>query len=417
LHQAHVTHFHRRADWRITDAMKIIIAGGGIGGLTAALCLMRAGHQVVVLEQAAELREVGAGLQISPNSARVLAALGLLKDLEAVAFKPEALEMRWGESGQVVFSLPIGARQEEQWCAPYLHIHRADLVGVLAARLMLVDPGALQVGAQVTSIGPSDTGVRVTLASGNRLEGDVLVGADGIHSVVRAHLLGPDRPRFTGNVAWRAVVPVERLGANLPPPTACVWVGPGRHAVTYRLAGGRLANFVGVVETAVEPDESWRAQGQRAQALADFAGFAAPVRTLIEQADDLFLWALRDRAPLSRWHEGPVALLGDAAHPMLPFLAQGASMAIEDAWVLAGCLRQAGDASGLARYERLRKPRASRVQAASADNMGVFHRRSPLARLATYGPAWIAGRVAPGLLRGMQDWIYTHDVLADVEPY
>ena len=142
-----------------------------------------------------------------------------------------------------------------------------------------------------------------------------------------------------------------------------------------------------------------------------------PVRSLIEQADDLFLWALCDRAPLACWHDGPVALLGDAAHPMLPFLAQGASMAIEDAWVLAGCLKQASDTSGLARYEAIRKPRATRVQAASADNMAVFHRRSRLAQIATYGPAWVAGRIAPGVLRGMQDWIYTHDVLADVAPY
>jgi salicylate hydroxylase len=409
-------HFPKPVQSAIVAPMKIIITGGGIGGLTAALCLIRAGHQVTVLEQARELAEVGAGIQISPNSAKVLAALGLLPALEAVAFKPRALEMRLGASGKSVFSLPIDAACLENWGGPYLHVHRAALVDVLAGALAERSPGCLRTDAAVAALEQGEASVTVTLASGERLSGDLLVGADGIHSVVRAFLLGPDSPRFTGNVAWRAVVPVERLKGNTPPPTACVWVGPGRHAVTYLLDGGRLANFVGVVETSAEPEESWTGTGAQARALADFAGFDPVITGLIEQADNLFLWSLRDRPVLSTWHESRTVLLGDACHPMLPFLAQGASMAIEDAWVLAACLEESGLPASLARYEAIRKPRASRVQAASRQNMGLFHRQSRLAQLATYGPAWLAGQLMPGVLRSRQDWIYSHDVTCSDDP-
>jgi salicylate hydroxylase len=310
--------------------------------------------------------------------------------------------------------LPIGPAELARWQAPYLHVHRADLVDVLARALVEATTDCVHLGAKVETVKDEAAGVTVTLGDGRQIQADALIGADGIHSVVRAYLLGPDQPRFTGNVAWRAVVPMDRLGAHAPPPTACVWVGPGRHAVTYRLAGGRLANFVGVVETSVEPDETWRTKGSKAQASADFSGFAAPVTTLIEQTDDLFLWALRDRAPLARWHRGRIGLLGDSAHPMLPFLAQGASMAIEDAWVLAGCLKAHGVQEGLARYEAIRKPRATRVQSASRANMGLFHRQSAISQLASYGPAWLAGKVAPSVLQARNDWIYAYDVINEV---
>ncbi len=393
-------------------ALKTIVVGGGIGGLTAALCLHHFGHQPVVLERAVELEEVGAGLQVSPNGMQVFQALGLAEAIGAMAFRPEALEMRMGRSGRRVFSIPVADEAIRRWGAPYLHIHRADLVEALRARLAALVPGALRVGAEVTAYEQGPKRAQVRLSDDTVLDGDVVIGADGIHSIIRTRMLGPDAPEFTGNVAWRAVVPIERLGDLAPPPTACVWVGPARHAVTYRLRGGQLANLVGVVEHSGWSDEAWTAQGTREQALADFAGWHPVVTNLIERADTHFRWALFDRKPLPHWSDGRVALLGDACHPMLPFMAQGAVMAIEDAWVLAACVSAGGDdiAAALQRYFDMRIARTTRIQAAAWGNMATFHQRTRLAQAATYGPMWLAGHLAPGIVHSRQDWIYGHDV-------
>tara|TARA_R110000787_G_scaffold14647_1_gene45024 strand:- start:5786 stop:6991 length:1206 start_codon:yes stop_codon:yes gene_type:complete len=396
--------------------MKILIAGGGIGGLTAALALTQFGHDVVVLEQAEALGEVGAGLQISPNGMKVFEALGMSDRIAANAFQPEGIELRMGRSGRVVFDIPLGLSAADRWGAPYLHLHRADLVDALAAELAERAPGAVRLGAKIASYTQDGQSVTVTLEDGTHVDGGVLVGADGIHSVVRGAMLGPDKPRFTGNVAWRAVVPIERLGDDLPPPTACAWVGKGRHAVTYRLRGGALANFVGVVEHDGWQVESWSGEGLREDALRDFAGWHPVITNMIRQADVLNRWALYDRPDLPRWHDGRVVLLGDACHPMLPFLAQGAVMAIEDAWVLAARLSEGGDVThALAAYERDRRGRTAAVQAGARNNAKLFHRHNPVTQLATYGPMWLAGRAAPGFVHSRNDWIYGHDVTAGLQ--
>ncbi|WP_300392614.1 FAD-dependent monooxygenase [Henriciella sp.] len=391
---------------------KALIAGGGIGGLTAALCLLRNGWSVHVLEAAPALQEVGAGLQLSPNAMKVIDALGLSEAIRTVAFEPEALELRLGQSGRRVFSIPAGEAARKRWGAPYLHIHRADLLGVLE-QAVRSDPNAvISLGAEVSSYELKDQGAELRLASGEPLAADLIIGADGIRSMLRTQMLGPDRPRFTGNLAWRMVVEMDKLSTP-PPPTACVWAGRGRHAVTYRLRGGKLANLVGVVERTDWQGEGWSEEGARENALADFEGWVPQVTEIIDKADTHFRWALFGRNPLPRWHEGAVALLGDACHPMLPFMAQGAAMAIEDGWVLAREVGQAATVeAGLARYAALRWSRATRVQNASRANMTTFHRRNPLMRLATYGPMWIAGQTLPGFVRSRQDWIYGHDVTA-----
>ena len=389
--------------------MRVIIAGAGIGGLTAALACRHFGLDPVVIETAPALEEVGAGIQIPPNASKVLRALGVLDRVARDAFRPEALEARMGRSGHRLFriALPHG---DARWGAPYLHIHRADYVAALAESV----PGdVLRLGAGVVGFEQDADGVRVRLDDGTALHGDVLVGADGIHSVVRAALHGDTPARFTGNVAWRAVVPMEVLDTP-PPPTACVWMGEGRHAVTYRLRRGELANVVGVVERDDWREEGWRVRGSREAALADFAGFDPVVRGLLERAETLHRWALFDRPPLPFWSEGRVSLLGDAAHPMLPFMAAGAAMAVEDAWVMARCLGEGqGDpGAALQRYQGERLARASRVQAASRANAATFHKRGRPAQLATYGPMWLAGRLLPGAVRARQDWLYGEDVTA-----
>ena len=394
--------------------MNCLIAGGGIGGLTAALCLLHHGHAVTVCERADTLSDIGAGLQLSPNAMKVYAALGLADAIAAKAFRPEAIELRMGETGRHLIRAPLGDTAEARWGAPYLHIHRADLVTVLAEALKARAPAALRLGHAVATCSQTDSAITATLDNGQTLSADVLVGADGIHSNIRAQMLGPDAPRFTGNVAWRATVPVDRLGPYAPNPVAGAWMGKGKHAVTYLLRGGQLANLVAVVERNDWQSESWTQAGSRQEAMADFAGWHPTITTLIEQADTLYRWALFDRRPLATWVDGRAALLGDAAHPMLPFMAQGAAMAIEDAWVLAASLtREHRVGTALIAYQHRRYDRATKVQAASRRNAKTFHQRTRLGRLATYGPMWLAGRMAPAIGLSRQDWVYSHDVVED----
>lgn len=394
--------------------LKAIIVGGGIGGLTAALCLHAQGIDVDVLEQSPELGEVGAGIQLSPNAMRVFEQLGLAGDLIAAGFVPRAIDLRMGESGLDLISAPLADVAEERWGAPYVHIHRADLLEVLSTAVEARIPGAVKLGFAATHYECVEGGICVRDEHGNEIAGDVVIGADGIHSVVRVQMLGPDAPTFTGNVAWRAVVPVDRLGADAPDPVVCAWMGRGKHAVTYRLRGGKLANLVAVVERDDWKLESWSEPGDKSEALQDFEGWHPTIVKMLSEADTLYRWALFDRAPLPSWSTDRVALMGDAAHPMLPFMAQGAAMAIEDAWVLGAALAAQQDIpTALQTYETLRKPRATRVQAGSRANAKRFHHRSLFGRLTTYGPMWLAGRVAPKIGLAQQDWVYSYDVLKD----
>lgn len=391
---------------------KVIIIGGGIGGLTAALAFHAFGWKVEVLERAAELTEIGAGIQISPNGMKVFRALGVEDRIARDAFQPEALEMRFGRSGKKIFEIEARQAIIERWGAPYLHLHRADLIAALSELLRSWQPNAVRLGAVCTRYENQGQRVLAHLETGEAIEGDLLIGADGLHSAIRTQMLGNDQPDFTGNTAWRAVVPMEKLGDLAPPPTACVWVGPRRHAVTYRLRGGRLANFVGIVESDAWTSESWTEQGTKAEVLSDFKGWHPVITNLIEKADEHFKWALFDRKPLSNWVDGRAVLLGDACHPTLPFQAQGAVMAIEDAYLLAKLVSD--DAldvpSALKTYFESRQPRTARVQAASRGNAKLFHKHTPLSRAMTYGPMWIAGKVAPAAIRSRQDPFYSYDV-------
>lgn len=393
--------------------MRVLIAGGGIGGLAAALALVQRGFEVLVLERAAALSEVGLGLQLSPNAMRVIQALGLEEALRPLIFAPEALEMREGASGRTVFSIPVRTMAEQRWGAPYWHVHRADLLGVLAQALEARAPGVVVLGSEVTGFEDTPAGVRALCRDGRGFEGELLIGADGLHSRVRTHGFFPAPPRFTGTVAWRCAVPVPAL-EEPPPPTACVWTGKKRHAVTYRLRGGTLANFVGVVEGQETTDETWDAQGAREAALADFQGFDRRVTGILEKAGPLYRWALYDREPMRTWAIGRVALMGDAAHPVPPFLAQGAAMALEDACVLARCLAESRQdvAGGLKAYAGMRQPRAAQVLNASRANRRLYHAQSAFAQAMLWPAMRLGAAVAPGLVAGRLDWLYGHDATA-----
>lgn len=393
----------------ISAPMKIVIAGGGIGGLSAAIALSKVGFEVEVVERAPALTEVGAGIQLSPNAVMGLTALGLIDPVLAIASRPETLEMRLGRSGEKVFSIPIARDSKDRYGAPYLHVHRADLIEILkrAAELAGVQ---VRLGTRISAYVRETTSVRVGLDSGGILPCDLLVGADGVRSTVRRQMLGPEDPRYTGAVAWRITVPAD-VAPDLPH-SAIVWAGPGRHAVTYRIRRGELINFVGVVETERWRGESWDQPGDPMDLAEDFGDWAAPIPDIIASAETCFVWALFDRDPLPRWSDGArVTLLGDACHPMPPFQAQGAGMAIEDAVILAKCLSVHGvSESSLQRYEGLRRHRAARVLASARSNMAIFHRSNALTQAATYGPMKLADKLFPAFVRSRQDWIYSYDV-------
>jgi salicylate hydroxylase len=397
--------------------MKALIAGAGIGGLAAALALNQAGFEVEVFERSRALGEVGAGVQVSPNGARVLHALGLAPALEAVAFRPQAVELRLRRSGLTVSRRPLGAESERRYGFPYYHLHRADLRRVLetAVRERCGD-GAIRLGREVEGFEQDGDGVELAFADGGRARGDVAIGADGIHSRVRAALLGPEHPQFTGHVAWRGLVPAERLTHAGVRPVVTSWVAPHSHAVTYFVRRGELVNFVGVTEHETWRSESWTERGDKADLLRDFAGWHPTVRAVVEAIDEPYRWALFVRRPLPKWSDGRVTLLGDACHPMLPYMAQGAVMAIEDGYVLAQCLkaRPGETPAALAEYETLRLPRTAKVQAGAKAAGARFHLADPLARLTTYGRMGLAARFSPEKTASANDWLMAYDATRQV---
>ncbi|MDR3419362.1 MAG: FAD-dependent monooxygenase [Nevskia sp.] len=387
-----------------------VVVGGGIGGLAAALALARRDLRVTVLEQAPALREVGAGLQIGPNASRILHSLGLADALAAIAFRPEAIEMRDWRTGRRIFDSPLGESALQRYGAPYLHVHRADLHAVLSEAVGRDARIELHLNARCGNVAQDADSATALLDDGRRHGGDILIGADGIKSAVRTALFGAESPRFTGCVAWRGIVPTPALRGVEVRPVAANWMGPGAHFVHYFVRGGRELNFVAVIERGEWGVESWTERGDKRELVERFAGWNPTVRAIIAASDpgSCFKWALYDRDPLPRWGRGRVSLLGDACHPMLPFMAQGACMAIEDAAVLGQCLGGATPVeSGLDRYENLRRARTAMVQLASRRNRTLYHLRG--------GTAWLRNLAAPLVsMKGAQlaDELFGYDALA-----
>jgi salicylate hydroxylase len=353
--------------------ISIAIVGGGIGGIAAALSLLRAGFDVHVYEQARALTEFGAGIQVSPNASRVLYGLGLADELARTGVRSEAIHQRRWEDGRTLLRSPLGRAVEAAFGYPHYQFHRADLLLALAGAL---PAERLHVAHRLVALTDHGDRVEAQFENGARVSAAMLVGADGIHSVVRGILLGPENPRFTGCVAYRGMVPANRIAHLRLESTTEVWMGPGRHFVHYFVSGRRLLNFVALMNEESWQRESWTDRGNLADLMAAYEGWHPQVRAIIGAADETFMWALFDRTPLPRWSVGRVTLLGDACHPMLPFMAQGAAQAIEDGATLAACLTKFGArdiAATLKRYEALRLPRASRLQAMSAHNKTRFH--------------------------------------------
>jgi salicylate hydroxylase len=395
----------------VDDKPHILIAGAGIGGLTAALALLQRGFDVDVFEQAHELRELGAGIQLGPNGSRILLALGLGPAMREVVAEPTAKEVRLWSTGEAWTLFDLGRDSLERFGAPYWMVHRGDFHGVLCQAVETAKPGAVHLGCRAVACAERNDCAVLDLEDGRCVEGDLVVGADGVHSRLRAHLFGTSEPRFTGLLAWRGIVPMERLPAELTRPVGSNWHGPGGHVVTYPLRRGSLLNFVGVIERGDWRSDSWTEQGTRAECAADFAGWHPLVHAIIDNLDAAYKWALIGRAPMSAWSRGRATLLGDACHPTLPFLAQGAIMAMEDGVVLARCLERCpGDVPrALARYEALRIGRTIRVVQGSAANTGRFH--NPILADPAEARAYMAREYPPGKGRTLYDWLFEYDAM------
>ena len=359
-----------------------LIAGGGIGGLAAALAASRAGWDVRLFERANAFSEVGAGIQLGPNVVKVLHGWGLADALQAVAAVPERLQVRSAVSGQLLGELPLGAAMVQRYGAPYLTIHRADLHGVLLQAVQQHADVKLHLSRPLQSFSQTAQAVTVRADDGPGIECDALIGADGIWSTVRQELLGDGLPRRTGHLAYRALVRQSDLPELLRSRQVTVWLGPRMHVVQYPVRGGEFLNVVAIVhgEVAAEAD-LWDHSANAADLAAVTAGCCAALREVMDAIEGWRLWVLHDRAPMQGAHQhavGRVALLGDAAHPMRPYLAQGAGMAIEDAAELGHALAQALDPAldvptMLQRYALNRWQRNARVQARALRNGQIFH--------------------------------------------
>jgi salicylate hydroxylase len=390
------------------QATPILIAGAGIGGLSAALALIRRGFRVRLIEQARELTEIGAGVQISANGAHALFSLGLESALERVWCEPAGKEIRLWNTGETWKLFDLGSVSRERYGAPYFMIHRADLHRILLEAVQAAAPDCLLLGVRATGFEQDNQRVTLLCEDGTRIEGSALIAADGVHSRIRNALFGEMPARFTGLLAWRGLVPMENLPEGLRRPVGTNWVGPGGHVVHYPVRSGTLFNFVGMVERSDWLVESWTERGTTQEALNDFKGWNEDIATVIRNIHAPFKWAMLGREPLTQWTIGRVTLLGDAAHPTLPMMAQGANMAIEDGVVLARCFSAHDDApAALQCYETARRERTSRLVRAANDNAARFH--NPALGNAEGAASYVDSEWQEAKVKQRYDWVFEYD--------
>ena len=396
----------------MTALNKVVVVGGGIGGLVTTLALLKHGMDVDVYEQSTQLGEVGAGIQISPNGTRVLLALGLEEALRRIAVSPLRKEIRHWRTGKTWNWYNLGAASDQRYGAPHVLLHRGDLHAMLVDAVRRLKPDAIHLGKRCVDIIRADGHVDVQFATGEMVRAAYVIGADGIHSKIRERLFGPSRPEFTGCVAWRAVVPMQRLPASAATMVSTNWLGPRGHVLHYPIRGGELLNLLAIVERDDWQVESWTVQGTTDELANDFPGWHPDVQAIIRNIETPFKWALMVRGPMPQWSEGRVTLLGDACHPTLPFLGQGGVMAIEDSYVIAACLKKhfTDPANAMARYEDIRRERTSAVVRKSHEN----RRQAFNPALADQDEAVVsvAEDWQQTLARERQDWLYTYDATA-----
>ncbi len=390
---------------------KVAIVGGGIGGLCAALALIRHGIDVEVYEQAPELKELGAGVQISSNGTRVLYALGLGPAIERVGVVVAGKEIRLWSTGQTWKLFDLGAVSVERFGFPYMMFHRGDLHMTLLDAIRRERPGAIQLDRKCVGVTQHTDHAEIQSENGATTRAALVIGADGVQSRVRLAVFGADRPEFTGIVAWRGLIPRDKVPAGIKLDTGTNWVGPGGHVVHYPVRGGALLNFVGLLERDDWRVESWTVQGTKDEFANDFRNWNPLIHECIRCVDVPYKWALFARPPMPAWTQGRVTLLGDACHSMLPMLAQGAVMALEDGYVLARCVQKYGVApQALQRYEAVRRERANRAVSGSADNARRFH--NPDLAHAAGAEAYVTREWQEDKVNARYEWLFTYDATA-----
>ena len=358
---------------------RILVAGAGIGGLTAASCLSKTGHHVEIYEQAPQLAEIGAGIQISANAMHVLRSLGMEEAIVGVGVSPGAYVFRLHDTGEVIQRFSLSEEHKRLHGAPYTQLHRADLHDILAAKARSFDPGIVRLNHRIVGFSESDSGVELRFADGKTAQGDLLIGADGLKSIVARQIVGDIPAQYTGDAAWRLVVPTRQLPKDVLEQVMSVFMGPGGHVVCYYLRAGELLNFVGLVETDEISEESWTVKLPWQMLKSHYQGWHPAIQEIIDAADkdQCYRWSLFFRKPLDNWSSRRATLLGDSAHATLPYLAQGAAMAIEDGAVLTRALEIADSIpEALQLYQRNRMERTARIVNQSNFNRNLFHLRS-----------------------------------------
>lgn len=392
----------------VADRLPVLVAGGGIGGLSTAIALGRARFETSVLERSAFTEQSGAGIQLGPNATRVLRDLGVLDLLMPQAFRPDAVWLFDGLTGRKLATVPLGDRAEQRYGAPYLTFHRADLHAGLRAAAEAASTVSLSSGFNVTRVedthGDGAAGeITVTDSEGSTLGGSALVGADGLWSLVRKYIAPDSWLSFTGATAFRTLLPLQDVPAPFAAPIVGLWLGPNAHLVHYPVRAGEALNVIAVAETGGKT-EGWNRAADRSALLAAFSRWCQDPQSLLERADNWRAWSLFSLSALPHWSRGAVTLLGDAAHPVLPYLAQGAGLAIEDAATLARCLSETRDDPGTAfrAYQTFRHGRAQRLQRTARRFGRTYHMGGPL-RLARNAVLSLRGEDAA--LQGL-DWLY-----------
>jgi len=379
------------------------IAGGGIAGLAGAIGLARAGRDVVVFEQAETFAELGAGVQIGPNGMRALQCLGAWEALAPLTVAPRRILVSDGLSGRMLNEIVLGRKFSDRYGASYRVAHRGDLLAALLATARALPGIEFKTGISVRGFDWSHDRAIVHLDPGDAFEADALIGADGLHSAVRARLLGDTAPDYAGHVLYRALVPIETVPISVQIDCVALWLCPRGHVVHYPVSGGRMMNIVAACE-APAADLGWGHPAAAADVLAGLPRAVPALAAVLEAARDWRQWPAADRPPAGRWGEGPVTLIGDAAHPILPYLAQGAAMALEDAVVLARCLGAGpAPADGFRAYERRRRPRVARLARLSRRQGRIYHLRDPL-RLARNA---VLSAMPSNLFLKHLDWLYS----------